>query len=241
MRNEKNGKLYLLLHSSANEFKNNYNGLYPVSGNWYFDNIKTYKYNTRYIRYIEGRDAELFYMISKNLIQFNEVRHNFISHVFLADYTKIKNITHYHHYGMPTSSSIVMGGHIVNNHEIAPVLSLPGEKIFLIKFNRALEKELNINDNSFLTPHGWGKRHKTLPKIILDIEKNVFTLDNESYKIEFGTSLRAHPNLELRDFQNDEKNRIDNFFSYLYQLYDCEIVDIFNQLASINKSGVIKW
>jgi hypothetical protein len=75
----------------------------------------------------------------------------------------------------------------------------------MVKFNSVKDDSLLINESQFITPHGWGKRHKNVPQISLDLNRNKFTLDSESYEIKFGESLRAHTNLELRDF-NSEKN-----------------------------------
>lgn len=75
----------------------------------------------------------------------------------------------------------------------------------------------------------------------LDTKSNKFSLDGIEYNIEFGESLRAHPNLELRDFKTDTVSRKENFFSYLSQQYDYSIVDELIQIASYNKEGVKVW
>lgn len=237
----KSGKRYLLLHSSANEFKDNYNGLYPVKGNWYYDHIKTYTDGNTYIRYLDEKYAEMFYRIAQGLYEFNEIRHEFIANIILKG-TKINgNPMHFHHYGMPTSESISMGCHVICEGKIVPVLSLPGENLYMIKFNSIKDETLRINKQEFITPHGWGKCHKGIPRIMLDLEKNMFFLDEEKYDIKYGTSLRAHPNLELRDFQKKGLSRRESFFSYLATLYDFEIIDELEQIVSWNKLGVKKW
>lgn len=235
------GKFYLLLHSSANEFKDNFNGLYPVQGNWFFDRIKTYSNSKSYIRYLDDYDAEMFYTLARGLYGFNEIRHEFIANVILDGLHNVSNVSHFHHYGMPSPTSVVMGSHILKNGEVAPVLTLPGKDIYMVKFNSAIDNSLLVNSNQFLTPHGWGKRHISTPQMLLDLAKNKFILDNESYDIKFGASLRAHQNLELRDFQNNQLDRKDNFFDHLRKMYDLEIVDEMKQLASWNKLGVKIW
>src|SRR5262249_26269092 len=55
---------YLVLHSSAGEFKRQHNGLYPVAANWYSDSIKVViddEASGRYLRYLEGTVAEKFF------------------------------------------------------------------------------------------------------------------------------------------------------------------------------------
>lgn len=235
------GKKYLLLHSSANEYKDNFNGLYPVEGNWYFDKIKVFSDEKTYIRYLDGKDAEVFYLVAKSLYAFNEIRHEFIAHVILGDFRNDATPLHFHHYGMPTNRSVAMGCHLSEQNEIYPILTLPGENLYMVKYYRPKDASLMVNDRQFLTPHGWGKRHINTPQIRLDLKNNRFILDNESYDIKFGTSLRAHPNLELRDFGTSLETRKENFFNYLSKIYEYEVVNEFEQIASWNKMGVKIW
>lgn len=235
------GKSYLLLHSSANEYKENFNGLYPIENNWFFDKIKTFSDGKGYIRYIDNKDAEQFCSLAQGLNKFNELRHEFIAHVISKGLTNINNVSHYHHYGMPNSKSIAMGCHIISSGDISPVLTLPGEDIYMVRFNSLKDDSLRIDEKSFLTPHGWGKRHKGTPQISLDLSNNKFILDSESYDIKFGTSLRANSNLELRDFQTNKVDRKDSFFEHLNKMYDLEIVDNMEQIVSWNKDGVKIW
>lgn len=241
MRSIVTGKLYLLLHSSANEFKENYNGLYPVKGNWFFDNIKRYTNGCRYLNYLDNQDAEMFYKIASGLYEFNEIRHEFIARIILGSEKDILNVNHYHHYGMPTQNSVVMGAHVLQDQEIAPVLSMPGKNIYMLKFNSLRDDSLSINKVQFITPHGWGKKHKSIPQISLDADANSFSLDENTYNIEFGSSLRSHSNLELRNFCDEKSNQKDNFFDYLGKMYDFEIIDEMEQIISWNKEGVKVW
>ena len=241
LKSKMSGKYFLLLHSSASEFKNNYNGLYLVKNNCYFDKIKVYRYEDSYIRYIDGNKAELFYKIAQNLIHFNEVRQEFIADSLLNGITNIANVSHFHHYYMPNNHSVIMGSHIVKSSQITPILTVPGADIYMVKFISPKSDDLFIDKKHFLTPHGWGKRHKNFPKICLDIDSNQFLLDDIKYNIEFGESLRAHPNLELRDFETENASRRDNFFSCLSQFYNYDIVDELVQIASYNKAGVVIW
>lgn len=235
------GKLYLVLHSSANEFKDNFNGLYPVPGNWYFDRIKTYSNGRSYIRYIENKDAEMFYKMAEGLYKFNEIRHEFVGNEILQGLQDVVNIQHFHHYGMPSLNSVVMGSHILKNDMVAPILAIPGKNIYMVKFKRVKDESLLINKNEFLTPHGWGKRDKSVPQIFLNLTANEFSLDGETYEIKFGSSLRNHPNLVLRDFLRDSVCRKKCFFEYLNKIYDLEVVDEMKQIVSWNKDGIKIW
>lgn len=235
------GKKYLLLHSSANEFKDNFNGLYPVERCWYFDRIKVFSDGKSYIRYLDGKDAEIFCLVAKSLYVFNEIRHEFIAHVILGDFQGDAAPLHFHHYGMPTNNSIAMGCHLSIQDENSPILTLPGENLYMLKYFRAKNESLMVNCRQFLTPHGWGKRHTNTPQIKLNLESNRFFLGSENYDIKFGTSLRTHPNLELRDFGTTSMSRKENFFNYLSELYEYEIINEFEQIASWNKMGVKFW
>lgn len=241
IQSTKTDKRYLLLHSSASEFKNNFNGLYPISGNWFYDQIQIFKNDNSYIRYIKGKDAEIFYKLSENLLKFNENRHEFIAQILLRNKSIINNVAHFHHYFMPNINTVVMGSHIVSCGDIAPILSLPGENIYMVRFDNPKDEELYLGDTKFLTPHGWGKRHKSIPNISLDVTSKKFHLDNYEYTIEFGESLRDHPALELRDFKTATQSRKESFFSYLDKIYNYSIIDEMKQIASYNKAGVIKW
>lgn len=142
---------------------------------------------------------------------------------------------------MPTPNSVIMGSHILKNGESAPVLTMPGQNIFMVRFNCVKDDSLLIDDSHFLTPHGWGKRHKKTPQISLNLNSNKFTLDNESYDISFGTSLRAHPNLELRNFNSDKSDAKDIFFNHLKKMYSLDVIDEMMQIASWNKEGIKLW
>ena len=241
VKSKLSGKHYLVLHSSANEFKENFNGLYPVRNNWFYSHLKKFSNENSYIRYLDGNDAELFYKIAEGLYNFNEIRHEFIFNVFLHDMKYTGEVSHYHHYGMPSSKSVIMGEHLIYKNEVLPILSLPGEDIYMVKFQNVKDDTLKIDDSHYISPHGWGKRHTGVPKLYLNISENKFILDEQVYEIEFGQSLRSHPNLELRDFETSNVSRKDSFFEYLNKMYTFEIVDELSQIASWNKMGIKKW
>ena len=235
------GKFFLVLHSSASEFKKNYNGLYPSLESRFREKVKTHYSKGRYLRYIEGGVAELFYKLASNLYEFNSNRHDFIADMIVGDRAKVLNASVFHHYGMPSQSSVVMGSHVNKIGDIAPVLTLPGKNIFMIKYNRCICDELFIpNTDTFLTPHGWGKTHVNSPKISFDLKSNRFFLDDKFYDIEFGSSLRDHPNLQLREFSFGEDTDC-SFWKHFSKCYEYEIIDEFSQIASINKSAIKIW
>lgn len=241
VRSQITDKLYLILHSSTNEFKDNFNGLYPVYGNWYFDRIKIYSNGKAYVKYLQDNDAEMFYKLAAELYKFNEIRHEFIVDVILQGLKNVVNIQHFHHYGMPSSNSVIMGSHILKKGMIAPVLTVPGDDIYMVKFNHVKDDALFISEEEFLTPHGLGKKHKSIPYISVNLSNNQFSLDDKTYEIKFGSSLRDHPNLKLRNFQHDSIDKKKCFFEYINKYYDIEIVDVMKQIISVNKDGIKEW
>lgn len=56
-----------MLHSSANELKKSYMGLYPVEGNWYANEIKIIEgKGGRYFRYLKDAEARHFIRMAQN-------------------------------------------------------------------------------------------------------------------------------------------------------------------------------
>ena len=136
--NEKKG--YVMIHSSAAEFETNYNGLYPVEGNFFYNKIRTYYLDGKYIRYIEGRDAELFWKLASNLYAYNEGRHDFIITSLLDEKNKVIEGKHYHHYGMPSQQEALLGSHLIEHGQSVPLLTVPGDNVYLIKYKMRLKK-----------------------------------------------------------------------------------------------------
>lgn len=236
IQSKKSKKFYLLLHSSANEFKDNYNGLYPVEGNYFYSRTKVFRKNNHYLRYLEGTDAEIFWCISRQLPSFNEARQEFLASILLDGFSPILNMSIYHHYYMPDENSVIMGGHIAQIGEEYPFLTSAGNNIYMIRYNDVKDKTLKLSGReSFITPHGLGKGSTCEPDMKISMDQQTFSLDGITYPIRFGSSLRDHPNLSIRDFNWDKYRR------YLNEQYDIEIIDEFVQLTSWNKRGIIQW
>lgn len=222
---------YIMIHSSAAEFETLYNGLYPVENNYFFHKTKTYYSGSRYIRYLEGSDAELYWKIADNLYTYNENRHDFIINCLIGEDAKIVKENHYHHYGMPSECEAIIGCHMLKKGEEAPLLTRPGENVYLLRYNNRLDG--SIDEERFTAPHGLGKRHVGMPSI--SVSRNLFRLDKSEYKIKYGESLRSHPCLYLRDLP------IEDFMKHLKNEYDYQVIDEYKQLISLNKSGIIVW
>lgn len=234
-------KNYLILHSSAAEFKKGFSGLYPVEDNWFCNDIKVFHENDRYIRYIVGSKAELFWQMANQLINFNQVRHRFFGEVIVDGLCKILNEKIFHHYYMPTNQSVAIGCHLVKQNEIFPFLTYPGHPIFFIKILKSTENKILLNEKSFhLLPHGWGKESKIKPIIKVDYFKKEFILNELKFPINSYESLRNHPDLQLRKFSINpyEKNF---FFNLIKDKIKLKIIDTLNQKISISKLGLKRW
>lgn len=96
-------EFYLVLHSSANELKKSYMGLYPVEGNWYSERIKEIPadalrghmdfydwgkdwclkeieqvHDGRYFRYLKDEDATHFIRMAHNFQAYNKQIHTWL-------------------------------------------------------------------------------------------------------------------------------------------------------------------
>lgn len=236
MQSKKTKKVFLLLHSSANEFKDNYNGLYPVEENYFWKKTRVYTSRQRYFRYLLGADAELFWKMSEQLPKFNEIRQEFLASALVEGTARIINANTYHHYFMPDFESVIMGGHVTRAGDKLPLLTGPSENIFMLRYDELKDNDYRIPDSvEFITPHGLGKYDINEPKISISMNTKKFSLDGIEYDIRFGESLRAHPNLKLRPFEAKK------VFGYLNKCYKYTIEDEFIQLLSWNKAGIKEW
>ena len=230
-------KYFIMIHSSAAEFETLFNGLYPVEGNWVYENTKVHFAHGRYLRYVEGKAAETYAKLADNLYAFNENRHDFIISAMLGNLERINSVQHYHHYGMPCSNVALLGSHLIRNGQTAPLLTRPGENIYLIRYNEVIDKSLELMPGKeyFITPHGFGKNSTKQTQMRVDYDKNAFFLDSKRYKIIYGERLSDKPRLEIRSIQ------MDKYFEYFSKSYIYEIEKEFKQLASYSKLGFIKW
>lgn len=191
---------YMIVHASAIEFKkdNLEFGLYPVKGNWYYDDIKT-EYDEdskRYLRYITGEKAKRFYDIATYLKDFNKIRNSYFCKAVLGDLLQ-KEVINISHYGMPTNNSICIGSQW-EQLDYA-LLTAPGNAIYLVHPKLNLNNTFALdNINITLTPHGCGVKMNNsadkieyLDKNILKVGNNIFSLGN-SVNIGIDVSVRTN-------------------------------------------------
>ena len=191
---------YMIVHASAIEFKkdNLEFGLYPVKGNWYYDDIKTeYDENSkRYLRYITGEKAKRFYDIATYLKDFNKIRNSYFCKAVLGDLLQ-KEVINISHYGMPTNNSICIGSQW-EQLDYA-LLTAPGNAIYLVHPKLNLNNTFALdNINITLTPHGCGVKMNNsadkieyLDKNTLKVGNNIFSLGN-SVNIGIDVSVRTN-------------------------------------------------
>lgn len=183
-KNRETGMYYLVLHSSAKQFKDTYFGLYPKPNNWYSEFVKVYKdeASNRYIRYLKDAEAEQFINIARMLNRENEDIHNWFANRFCAKegihFTEHKT---YHHYGMPTDYSIAIGTYVIDDKDIVPIFSKEGYPIQLFSPNKNMWSIELEGKMKYVVPHGWGQainwkyfkqdtNDKELGECMLDIE-----------------------------------------------------------------------
>lgn len=238
-KTEKESKPLLIIHSNEKEFKYQYNGLMPVKGNWFMDDIKTFRKNNRYIRLLVGDKANLFIDIAKMLEEYNIRRHQFIAQLIIEGKTRIIKQVDDHHYYMPNRNSVAIGCFPVKHGSIVPIFSKLGRDIFFFKPEVGGCNEINLlgtDEKILLTPHGWGKTCEENINFTIDFENELFNLSGVEYKIETLISLGKDKRLTIREFSSDPSSP-DSLFSQMSSNCPGEIVDRVHQLCSFSQYG----
>ena len=214
---------YMLVHASANEFKNGPKGLYPNPDVWYYDAIQTeyLEGTSRYLRYITGTTAERFYEIAKMLITFNEERNRYFVRKVLNEYLD-KEVLSVQHYGMPNDHTICIGSHWESI--MYALLTAPGRPIFIIQ----------PSENYDGSPHGFGLAVK---KTNIEFGQKSITIGDKKFYL--GESI---------DIGSDAFNRcslatenLDNYVSGILNVCPGKIIGKLHQIVSISKDGTIIW
>lgn len=232
-RRRSDGKLALIFHSNEKEFKYQTNGLIPVPGNWFWDDIEHFSEGGRYIRLLVGANATHFAAVAKMLEEFNIQRHRFFALQLCRKLAGIIAEKHDHHYFMPTSNSVAMGVYVCSPNDIVPVFSKPGGAIPMFQ---ATEGGINSSGDKLLVPHGWGKTSRCPLNVNLDDGRLI--VNGRPFHIAPRESLGRHPDLTLREFANDPLSE-DGFFAQIAESCSGKVVDVFDQLISYSQSGVV--
>lgn len=203
---ENDNEYYLVLHSSANELKESYMGLYPVEGNWYAEYIKIIPGNNgRYFHYLKDEEARYFIQMAENFRNYNEQIHKYLAELINGAPFKKSEMLIKHHYYMPTENSIALGTFAEPIGEKVPLFSAPGKNIYIFEIGKD-NWQVNLGGNKgnvCLVPHGWGQKIDGLSNI--KIEKNHLILSIGDRKESILISSKRHIDCAekvLRDFND---------------------------------------
>ena len=201
---------YMIVHASAIEFKkdNLKYGLYPIKGNWFYDDIKT-EYDDehkRYIRYISGDNAKKFYAIATYLRDFNKLRNRYFCQRVLEDLME-KEIINISHYGMPTINSVCIGSQWEQLDYT--LLTAPGNDVFLV------HPEIDSNNSNSivldskritLTPHGCGVRMNN-PEDEIEYFEGGIKIGNNIYRTGENVNIGVDVSVRTKGMTADELGR----------------------------------
>lgn len=215
----------LALHASAAEYKAQYNGLYPAPGNWFSESIKVVCDGinvNRYLRYISGSDAEVFYRRARRLESHNSARHGMVAEaVSNSSIEQVICLTH--HYGMPSCASVAIGCQILRRGERFLFMTAPTRDMYLCE---AVGSASNRLDDKYLFPHGLGKRFTRPVEYVTSTSGMML----EGRKYTSGMSIKDEKVLEIR-FDMGSCNRPLQFEG-MRDKCPCNTVGVFSPLYS---------
>ena len=214
---------YMVVHASANEFKNGPKGLYPNLDVWYYDDIQTeyLEGTSRYLRYIAGTSAERFYEIAKMLISFNEERNRYFIRNVLQEYLD-KEVLSIQHYGMPNNHTVCIGSH----WEPTPytLLTAPGRPIFIVEPGKNYDG----------SPHGFGLSVKN-PYI--GFSKNTISIGDKSFHLGESINIGADAINRCASSTDD----LDDYVSGILNVCPGKVIGKLYQIVSVSKDGTKIW
>jgi hypothetical protein len=183
---------YIVMHSSASEFKSHHNGLYPIKGNWYYDKIQIYRDGNRYLRYVYGDCAEKFFNVTKILGDYNKIRQRYFAGSIFGEDQIDSELLYISHYGMPDINSVAIGCNYIDNDDIYLLLTSTNHSSYFIKPLPNTESHIILNKQYALSPHGLGMQmindynFKYSDDSIIFNNKKYFDHD----KLSFGSDLK---------------------------------------------------
>lgn len=224
--------LYMVVHASANEYKKQKAlGLYPEKGNWYYDQIKTeYLENDfRYLRYIEGKAAEKFYVIANFLELFNIERNRYFCEKVLGLLLE-KEILNTSHYGMPNKNTVCIG--VQWQNEKYTLLTAPSKTIYIIDPSKTSGKN-KISKDITLSPHGIGLEITSKNKNIEYIE-NAFKIDGKIFRK--GESIEIGIDSKNRGIDSTKED-LENYIRKVLEICPGTITGELSQICTFSKKG----
>ena len=186
-QNRENSELpegqYMIVHASAIELKkdNLKYGLYPVEGNWYYDDIQTIydDKENRYLRYIYGKKADQFSELANILQRINKDRNRYFCNAVLGELAG-EEVINLSHYGMPTKNAICIGCQWEQDN--FTLLTAPGNDIYLVHPDLSSKNTIKLKDKQItLTPHGCGVMLKNSSDTIEYLDDGIL-IGNKHFK-----------------------------------------------------------
>lgn len=174
---------YMIVHASAIELKkdNLKYGLYPVEGNWYYDDIQTIydDKENRYLRYIYGKKAVQFSELANVLQRINKDRNRYFCKAVLGELAG-EEVINLSHYGMPTKNAICIGCQWEQDN--CTLLTAPGNDIYLVHPDLSSKNTIKLKDKPItLTPHGCGVMLKNSSDTIEYLDDGIL-IGNKHFK-----------------------------------------------------------
>lgn len=188
---------YIVMHSSANELKHSYMGLYPVEGNWYSEKIKHIEgENGRYFNYLKDEDARYFVRMVKNFQKYNEQIHLWLAKkINGGDFANDEKWMG-HHYYMPTSQSIAIGTFAEPIGTQVPIFSAYKKPVYIFEIGPD-NFQINLGEKKgkvCLVPHGWGQEIENVTNIRVDKENGNLIVSTEEG--DFPSPIKSHKHIE---------------------------------------------
>ena len=237
----KSGAGFLVLHSSAAEFKNGASGLYPSPDAWYAPRIQTYASEGRYLRYITDGDARLFFRIAEQLTASNELRHEFLATQFAGLPEVLDLVVHSHHYSMPSPDTVAIGTCLVPPGTLIPLLSAPGQPIALCRSRKNRANAVQVGGRALqAVPHGWGKTSKAPLELTMSEEFDSLAINGVLYPVESESNLVGHTDLALREYPaqaDDPASFLNRYQDELGVSIELELA----QVVSVGSGGMQEW
>lgn len=200
---------YLVLHSSANELKHSYMGLYPVEDNWYSKSIKHINgKNGRYFRYLKDEDARYFIRMAKNFQKYNEQIHQWIAEQINGGIFGNDEKWMAHHYYMPTDQSIAIGSFAEPVGTQVPMFSAYGKSVYIFEIGPDnFQIDLGGQKGKVcLIPHGWGQKIDGIEAISVRNGELVLQVDQTEYPTRISSQEHIRCDKKtVRQFENGEE------------------------------------
>jgi hypothetical protein len=201
---------YLVMHASPAEFKNQFNGLYPMPGNWYSCDVHTIiddgVSGERILRILTGEKAERFTRWAHLLEHIYHERQEFVASL-VAPGGGVERVLSVLHYGMPTPSSVAIGCQWLSPDETRyPLLTRPHAPFYVIDAEVGGPNTVVLGGRErVLAPHGLGVRPVQAASV--SIERDRLTIGRAR---SFGAmdTLREARVVEVRPFTNETVDRV---------------------------------